>query len=252
MKHRAFAVTLVVAVVMLKSPMQKASSNVSAPPYHPVSKTVSSEQSRDLILKILSEAKLSGSFEFSGSCKILAGPGYPEFPLVLAPQNIGSPPLHSLRELFAYNPAIRVTQSLGGTIRIVERGVPKDILELKIRHVAFGPGAYDPDIAVEYILWTPEVRLFTESHHILWPFGGLVGGGGSLNRMGKELPPTAPRISGSWDNITVAGALDRVLKTFPCLWVYQNCPSTDTRQRIIYFELYELPTNPQPVLLPIP
>ena len=29
--------------------------------------------------------------------------------------------------------------------------------------------------------------------------------------------------------------MDYVLKAFPGIWIYENCPSSDTRKRFVYF-----------------
>ena len=39
-------------------------------------------------------------------------------------------------------------------------------------------------------------------------------------------PVEWPHISGTLDNITLSEALDYVLKTFPGIWLYENCPQT--------------------------
>jgi len=47
-------------------------------------------------------------------------------------------------------------------------------------------------------------------------------------------------ISGELNNVTLADALDYVLKTFPGFWLYQDCESLDG-QRLVYFGLFPLP-----------
>jgi hypothetical protein len=53
-------------------------------------------------------------------------------------------------------------------------------------------------------------------------------------------PPQSPRISGSLENVTLSQALDRVLKTFPGIWVYEDCPKSDKKNRVIYLRFYYL------------
>lgn len=247
MNPNKFAVAIIIGVMVTGSLGQKADSQKASRLSQDVPKTATTESSLQPILDVLSKAKLSGSLEFSGNCNMLAFPGYPEFPQVHSAAAIAGPPLHSLRRIFAHEPAMRVTKDPDGRIRMVERGLSTDILNLRIHHISFDRDAYDPNVAAEYIMSAPEVTLFMKSHDIHWPFGG----GGVLNAIAGKIPPTSPHISGSMDNITLSGAMDRVLKTFPGLWIYQNCPRSDKRPRIIYFKFYELQGNPHPVLIPI-
>jgi hypothetical protein len=245
--RRALAVAAIVGVLVADSLGQEAGSKTSRQRSQAEKKAVSTESSLQPILNVLTKANLSGSLEFSGNCGSLAFPGYPEFPQVHAPSTMDGPALQTLRRLFADNPGIRVTQDPDGTIRMVERSVQIDILHLRIRHISFDRDAYDPNVAAEYIVSTPEIKLFMKSHDMQWPFGG--GGAGSW--IAGEIPPTAPHISSSMDNVTLSEAMDRVLKTFPGLWIYQNCPASNTRKRIIYFEFYELLDTPKVVITPI-
>jgi hypothetical protein len=245
--RRALAVAAIVGVLVADSLGQEAGLKTSHQRTQAGTKAVSTESSLQPILKVLTKAKLSGSLEFSGNCDSLAFPGYPEFPQVQAPSTTGAPPVEQLRRIFADYPAIHITQDSNGAIRMVERNVQTDVLHLRIRHISFGGGAYDPNVAVEYIVSTPEINLFMKLHDIQWPFGG----GGAGNWIAGTIPPTAPHIAGSLDNVTVSEAMDRVLKTFPGLWIYQNCPASNTRKRIIYFEFYELLDAPKVVMTPV-
>ena len=43
--------------------------------------------------------------------------------------------------------------------------------------------------------------------------------------------PDSPHISGTLDNVTVEGVLDRILQTFPGVWFYGNCVQDENHKR---------------------
>jgi hypothetical protein len=191
------------------------------------------------VLEVLHSAKVSGSMEFSGHCASFAHPGYPELPHPHGSAMSDVTPLQTVRRLYDDGPRMEVTQDPGGTIRMIENGVPEDILNVQISHISFdngrGNGISNANAAVRLIVRTPEVSQFMDAHDIEWPFhggevvSGIIGG----------IPPPSP-LSGSMDHVTVKEVLDRILKAFPGLWIYENCPPTVSRKRTIYFEFYEL------------
>jgi hypothetical protein len=70
-----------------------------------------------------------------------------------------------------------------------------------------------------------------------WPSHG---GGVPGNALG-EWPRDQPHISGFLENVTVSEALDYVLKTFPGVWIYENCPARGDRGRDMFFGFFRLP-----------
>lgn len=58
----------------------------------------------------------------------------------------------------------------------------------------------------------------------------------------KHVPPNpgVRSISGELNDVTLADALDYVLKTFPGFWLYQDCETQD-QQRVVYFGLFPVP-----------
>ena len=195
------------------------------------------------ILEVLDEAKFSGSLEFTGHCVV----GHiPDFPLLRVTAASGSSPIQTLRKILGENPAIQVTQDKDGTVRMIENDVPTDVLNVRISHISFeGSGVneqratYNPNEALRTILRAPEVAAFMKARNIEWP---LHGGGVPGNSIGRW-PPERPHISGSLDNVTVSKALDRVLKTFAGIWVYENCPGNDKTKRDIYFGFFRCTVN---------
>jgi hypothetical protein len=186
------------------------------------------------ILEVLDRAQLTGSLQFSGRCVEGYTPDLPQFRVPA--ENSGSP-LEILREVIADHADMQVTKDTGGTIRIIERGVPSDVLDVTISHISFDTGPmYDPDDGVSAILHSPEVVAFMKARHIEWPFhGGAVPG----NAWGKW-PSDQPHLSGSLDNVMVREVLDRVLKTFPGIWVYENCPANGDKGRVLFLGFFHL------------
>jgi len=190
-----------------------------------------------LILEILDRASLSASFEFSGAC-----PGHnPNFP-PLGIVRLGHDPIRDLHKVLADHPNIQIQQDSSGIVRMVERGIPKDILNVRIGHVSFDRegnngkyGTYSPSSATATILSAPEVVAFMKSKHIEPSHGAGVPG----NLVG-ERPTNQPHLSGTLENVTVSQALDSILATFPGMWVYQNCPARGGRGRDVFFGFFRL------------
>jgi len=213
------------------------------------------------ILDVLDKAKLSGSLEFSGSCNT---PGFAEFPQLRAPVTSGGSPLQTLREIFADDPAMRVTQHADGTIRMIEKNVPTDILNVRIGHILFGSdgsGVYSANSALELILSSPEINLYMKAHDINLPHenfrfisfesnaitirdlphieGTTVTAPPEMPAVGTN-PDWVTHIEGSLDNVTFSETMDHIVKTFPGIWLYENCPRSDTRKRIVLFRFLHL------------
>lgn len=195
------------------------------------------------ILDVLDRANLSGSLEFSGRCDSFRVQDFPDFPKFRAPATREGSPLQTLREMFAHDPAMRVTQDPDGTIRMIERGVTTDILNVRISHIPFESGEppaprpiYGGNIALSHILGAPEVKLFMDTHHIEWPFPVFA----PISGIFDVVPPEVPHLSGPLDNVTFSEAMDHVLETFPGIWIYENCPRSATRKRLVYFHFFYL------------
>jgi hypothetical protein len=177
------------------------------------------------ILEALYRAKVPGSIEISEDC---AGGHLPTLPLFSPRVTTNAPPLQALQEIAAGDPAVHVTQDPYGAIRMVAGNVPTDLLNVRIRHIDFDtPGwihqySYYPRSAAWYVIMAaPEVTEFMKTHDLHLPkVIGLTGGAG-------HSPEGLPHLSGTMDNVTVAEALDRVLQTFPGIWVYWDCPVSE-------------------------
>jgi hypothetical protein len=135
--------------------------------------------------------------------------------------------------MFADNPKMRIIQDSDGKIRMVETDTPTDILEVKIRHLSFpdGPVSHGPRMALRAILMTPEVIAFRRAHGI-GPLDELRGGGSFAILPGDS--SSGPIVSGELDDVTVAQALDYVLRTFPGFWFYESCQDPAGTRAVVF------------------
>jgi len=138
---------------------------------------------------------------------------------------------------------MHISQDPDGTIRINESGTSTELLDVKISHVSFEKNgvplryaAYEAGHALYYaILKAPEVLDFAKAHDIRIPFLGMPG-----VQSGSEIPVGLPHVSGSMDNFALSQALDHLVKTFPGIWVYENCPADDGKGRVVAFWFFSL------------
>lgn len=192
-----------------------------------------------IVMQTLSRAGLSGSLAYWGRCNL--GQRL-DFPRLESPTEATDDPVKTLRKIFTDDPAMTVSLNDEGTIiRMVERDVPNDLLDIKISHISFdvssisqGP-ILNPTDALSTILSASEVSQFMKSHGIVTPFPFQNVNGGR-SQSSKSL-----RLSGSLSNVTLSQALDHILQTFPGLWVYENCPNRNGK-RAVDFAIY--PNNP--------
>lgn len=185
------------------------------------------------LLEALGRSEVSGSLELSGRCD--AGP-LPHFPHLGAASARGGSPLHVVREMFADDPAMQIVQGPDGIIRMTEGNAQNELLHVVIGHISFETNglprqdaAFTPNSALRHaILKSPEVAAFMKTHEIVLAYGQGGTGGNAL------YPISSPHIAGSMDNLTVSAALDRVLKAFPGVWVYESCPALDGKGQSIF------------------
>jgi hypothetical protein len=192
---------------------------------------VSPEEGVPLLMATLGRAKVSGSLEYSGQCNI------PDFPKLHAPLRFIARPLQFLREVFSEDPKMVITQEPDRTIRMIETGVPRDLLNVRISHISFGRGPaqsaplYDPTVAMWAILGTAEVKEFKAAHNIGSPSE-------AVNLPHAPFTRESPHIMGGLDNVTLSQALDHLLQVFPGLWIYENCPGTESSKRMVLFSYF--------------
>jgi hypothetical protein len=190
-----------------------------------------------IVMGVLINAHAGGSLEYWGRCEL--DHQLPDFPRLHAPGKKVDSPIQALREIFSEDPEMRVTQEPDGTIRMAETDVPQDLLDVRISHISFKSAyddtwglPYDARFAVAAILNTPEVQAFMKAHGISQPNEFILVNGG-----GQGPPPPDARIPGDLYNVTLSQAMDHVLRTFPGLWVYENC-SSQIGTRVVYFKFF--------------
>jgi len=149
--------------------------------------------------------------------------------------------LLEVKKLFAPDPAMEVMQDAGGLIRMEEREVPKDILGIRMAKVLFqdpsGRPLYNPNYAIQIILNTPEVSEFLQRSNVVNPYEGPR----VISAVpGAKWPADWPHLSGLLENVTVSEALDYILRTFPGIWIYQDCAATTETPRVIYVRFFRL------------
>lgn len=199
---------------------------------------ISSKVGLPLVMGVLSKADASGSLEYWGRCD--SGPGKRfDFPKIRSGQKVGDDPVAALSEIFADDPEMRVTRDADGFIRMVETDVPKDLLEVRISHISFKQESYppedvryDPRDALWVILSTPEVAAFMKTHEI-----GRPSVFENANGRRARPSPLIPHLPTDLNNVTLSQALDNMLQTFPGLWIYENCPSKNSK-RVVDFGVY--------------
>jgi len=186
------------------------------------------------ILEVLDSAGLSGSLEISGFCD---KGSFPQFPHLV--KKTGVPPLQELGEMFSSS-VVRVTQDSDGNIRMIEPGVPDDLLNIRIHRVTFkddlGNDLFTANGALLSVLGAPEVVAYYRGHDINVVFSLEIASG----TVGTSWPPDSPRMSGTLENVTVGEVLDRILHTFHGIWVYENCPQIENHKRSIFLRFYHL------------
>jgi len=183
------------------------------------------------IVEVLRRGKISGSLEYWGGCN--DEHTFPDFPPITTPSSPSAPPLQTLREMFANDEDMQVKQETDGTIRMVEKSVPQDLLNVKIGHISFdeenttGSPMFFPMNVLRFITHVPEVETFKKDQ--------------GIRQIGDKLSEASspvPRVSGELNNVTLGEALDYMLKTFPGLWVYENCPGSGNDKRVVVFAFY--------------
>jgi hypothetical protein len=187
-----------------------------------------------LVHRILGSAQVPGSLAYSSCGFRKRAPAPDDLPAMRVLPDYSGPPKEVLQKIFADDSRMRVTQDEGGTIRMMETDVPRDLLDVKISHIAFDLSGRAAKMlggtngALVLILSTPEVKTFRKAHNIE-PFPDAWKGpsDGSNSR----------RVSGDLHNVTVSEGLDYVLQTFPGFWVYENCGSEEG-ERSVYFNFH--------------
>lgn len=102
----------------------------------------------------------------------------------------------------------------GGLVRVTDNRVTGELLGIRLKHVRFN-AVVTINAAVRAVMSAPEVRSYLAANHIeefpVFPHGSPVSTEGF------------PALSDELHDVTVAQALDRIVKYFPGLWIYSEC-----------------------------
>ena len=187
-----------------------------------------------LLTEIFRRHEASGSIGYWGRCEAMKS--YPDFPKLCYPSDDSRPTLELLRDVFAEDPKMQVTQDANGVIRMFESDVPTDLLEIKIHQLSFGRPDQDPmesygaNSALIKVELSPEVQAYRKGHDIGPLAQRFVGPGDAASQQ--------PVILGDLYDVTVKEALDYILQTFPGFWIYENC-KTDEGERTANFAFFK-------------
>jgi hypothetical protein len=188
------------------------------------------------IVDVLRKGQLSGSLLYRGQCGKQDEYVTRSFPITTSLTTHSGPSLQILREIFAKDADIQVTQEPDGFIRIVDTTAPHDLLSVKIKSLSFDDeqtARYNPVDALTLITSALEVEAFMKEHGIGWQ-------GGIIN---EAFSPGKPYLSGKLNNVTLSQALDYMAKSFHGLWVYKECPGNQKNKRVIDIWFYRTGLN---------
>ena len=185
------------------------------------------------LLEALANGGVSGSLELS---RCAVGP----FPKLQSASASQGSLLQAVREMFASDSVIQITQDADGTIRMIERGAQTDLLNVRIGSISFEinglprQSAFNPTTVLAELLQSSEIISFMKTHQmnlVIRPQGSL---------LHDPYTDNSPHIAESMQDVTLSQALDRVLKTFPGIWVYENCPQTEGEGRSVFLMFLNL------------
>ncbi len=183
------------------------------------------------IFDVLAQDNSSAFVALSGQYGPTNLPAVPHFTTQVTKS--GSP-LQDLSKVAASVPGMHVQQQVDGIFVLQEKGVALNVLDVRIKHLVFTDvcfqEVYSANRALTIILLTPEVAAFAVAHHM--ELGPSASAGGITRGMGcGERPTRLPHLAGTFDNISVAQAFEKVFQAFPGeILVYWNFPKDDPKR----------------------
>ncbi len=162
----------------------------------------------------------SGSMTLSGTCRTTQQGD------VVVSDTLSNPPrgpftnlAQALTAVSQQAPHLSWTLDKGALMRVSDDRVQDKLLHIVLHRVHFGRAA-DPNEAIRAILSAPEAEAFFKENHI---------DKSTVFTMPMNSKDT-PRLSDDLRDVTVAEALDRVVRFFPGLWIYSECTSGSLRR----------------------
>lgn len=195
---------------------------VSPPQNSVVSSAAEARMSSEFVatvLRVLEENNRSGSLVFRGRCTDSGG--VTDSFKVSSPAH-GVAPIEALRQAFVNDSALTVKEDSSGMIRVVGGDVQPELLGVTIHDVKFQDEG-DPREATYKLLASPELKTYMQGHRteFVTTSGGLVP------------PPSGRHLSGTLTDMTVSQSLDRIVQTFPGVWTYEECVTSQGEKRVV-------------------
>lgn len=184
------------------------------------------------VLRVLEKNHRSGSLVFRGMCTDSGG-ATDSFKVISPVPDVT--PIETLHQALVNNPRLTVKEDSEDMIRVVDIDTQPEILRVKINDLTF-QDENDPIEAVSKILSSHELATYMRNHHIefIATSGGLVP------------EPSGHHLSATMTNSTVSQSLDRITKTFPGVWIYEECLAQQGEKRVVIsFHEFSAPTSSQ-------
>jgi hypothetical protein len=181
-------------------------------------------------LRVLEENRRSGSLVYRGRCTDTGGM---IDSLKIASSASDVPAIEALRQAFVNDPALTVKEDSSGLIRVVGGDVQPELLGVTIHEVKFQE-ENDPRDATYKLLASPELKTYMQGHRteFVTTSGGIFP------------PPSGRHLNGTLGDVTVSHALDRIVQTFPGVWIYEECVTSLGKRRVeISFHEFSAPTS---------
>lgn len=140
-------------------------------------------------------------------------------------------PVGTLNAMLAGDARFHVLTDPDGVIRISDSRVDEGLLNLRIRHVALTKlERYNPDIAMQAVLDSPEVKAYFEKRRIAESIdiGGLM----------SPTDPKYPHLERALDKMTLLEILKHMLALFSHTAIYNECVD-DSGKRFVAFGFWD-------------
>ena len=133
----------------------------------------------------------------------------------------------TITEMLASDSRFSVRADPDGTLMVIERGLPQDVLNIRFRRITLSEEQrFNPDLAMNAVLEAPEVKAYFKTHNIDLPveLGGFI----------SPARPDLPHLPSVIENMTVLDAMKHIIAVFPHTGTYKE--SIDSRgRRVVAF-----------------
>lgn len=182
----------------------------------------------DKLRLVLRSSGYTGRVYYAGRCAADGGGDFVCFPAIKVHQPIGGG-FRAIESIFRGDSSVKVSKKLGGVVSIRIGKVPTAVLQTRLPMFRLSPlEQYNPDVAIEGLLNTPEVNaamVRLRLHLPLTVSGQLM----SLPAKGE------PHLPNSMRGMTADQILDSIAATFHGIVVYGICPESRTRMYSVDF-----------------